>query len=157
RRSLQYQAAYTLSSAQDDVSDVFDLAGAFVLPQDSLQLGAEYGPANFDVRHQFSYAFTWDIPRLRQGAQALRQVFNGFALAGSGRFLSGQPFTVNSTIDVNLDGNLTDRLNTTQGLVVTGDRQQPLALTTTNTLSLLAPFGQDGAIGRDTFRSGSVV
>src|SRR5262249_32392293 len=36
RRSLQYQAAYTLSNATDDVSDVFELAGATALPQNSL-------------------------------------------------------------------------------------------------------------------------
>jgi len=35
-------------------------------------------------------------------------------------FQTGQPFTVNSIFDVNLDGNLTDRLDTTTGLLVTG-------------------------------------
>lgn len=156
-RSLQYQVAYTLSKAKDDVSDVFDLAGAFVLPQNSSNLSAEYGSANFDVRHQFSYEFMFDIPRIQKGSRLFKQVFNGFAISGTGRFLSAQPFTVNSTIDVNLDGNPTDRLNTTQGLITTGNRQQPLALATANTLSLLAPFGQDGAIGRNTFRSGSII
>jgi len=156
-KSLQYQLAYTLSKATDDVSDVFDLAGAYVLPQNSLNLAAEYGPANFDVRHQFSYEFIFDIPRIKEGSPLLQRVFNGFTIAGTGRLLSAQPFTVNSTIDVNLDGNPTDRLNTTQGLSVTGDRQQPLVLTTNNTLSLLAPFGQDGAIGRNTFRAGSII
>jgi hypothetical protein len=157
RQSFQYQLAYTLSNARDDVSDVFDLAGAFVLPQNSLNLAAEYGPANFDVRHRFSYEFIYDLPRIQKGSRLLQKVINGFALAGMGQFHSGQPFTVNSTIDVNLDGNATDRLNTTQGLVVTGNRQQPLMLTTTNTLSLLAPFGSDGAVGRNTFRAGSVL
>ena len=156
-RSLLYQLAYTLSRATDDVSDVFDLAGAFVLPQNSANPGAEYGPANFDVRHQFSYAFIFDIPRIKKGSRLIQAVINGFAVAGTGRVLSAQPFTVNSTIDVNLDGNLTDRLNTTQGLTITGNRQQPLVLTTANTLSLLAPFGDDGAIGRNVFRAGSIL
>jgi len=156
-RSLQYQVNYTLSRATDDVSDVFDLAGAFVLPQNSTNLAAEYGPANFDARHQFSYEFIYDIPQIKQGSQLIQHVINGFEVAGTGRFLSAQPFTVNSTIDVNLDGNLTDRLNTTQGLTITGNDQRPLVLTTANTLSLLAPFGQDGAIGRNVFRAGNIV
>jgi hypothetical protein len=75
----------------------------------------------------------------------------------TGQFQTAQPFTVNSTIDVNLDGNLTDRLNTIQGLVVTGNGRQPLGLTTTNTLTLLAPFGQDGSIGRNTFRAARLL
>jgi len=156
-RSLLYQVAYTFSKATDDVSDVFDLAGAFVLPQDSTNLGAEYGPANFDVRHQFSYEFIYEVPQFKKGARFIQHVINGFEVAGTGRFLSAQPFTVNSTIDVNLDGNLTDRLNTTQGLTITGNNQQPLVLTTANTLSLLAPFGQDGAIGRNVFRAANII
>jgi len=156
-KSLRYQVAYTFSRATDDVSDVFDLAGAFVLPQNSTNLAAEYGPANFDVRHQFSYEFIFDIPTIQKGSRLIQNVINGFEVAGTGRFLSAQPFTVNSTIDVNLDGNLTDRLNTTQGLTITGNNQQPVVLTTANTLSLLAPFGQDGAIGRNVFRAGNII
>src|SRR5262249_23327911 len=39
--SFQYRAAYTFSKATDDVSDVFDLAGAFSLPQNSETLSGE--------------------------------------------------------------------------------------------------------------------
>jgi hypothetical protein len=69
---------------------------------------------------------------------------------------SGQPFTVNSIFDVNLDGNLTDRLNTTSGLVRTGNRQQPLLLTVAPA-TLLAPVGSNGAVTRNTFRAGGLV
>ncbi|MEP6913556.1 MAG: TonB-dependent receptor, partial [bacterium] len=54
-KTAQYQIAYTLSRATDDVSDVFDLAGASALPQNSLTFAGERGPANFDARHRFSY------------------------------------------------------------------------------------------------------
>ena len=43
-RSLQYQLAYTFSKALDDVSDVFDFAGAYALPQNSLTLRASADP-----------------------------------------------------------------------------------------------------------------
>src|SRR5439155_20210318 len=62
RRALQFQASYTFSKTEDDVSDVFDLAGASALPQDSFNLAAERGPANFDVRHRSSYTFIYDLP-----------------------------------------------------------------------------------------------
>jgi hypothetical protein len=87
----------------------------------------------------------------------MRSLFDGLQVTSAGRYQSGQPFTVNSIFDVNLDGNLTDRLNTTNGIVVTGDRSQPLTLTTSNPATLLAPVGRDGSIGRNTFRAGSIM
>jgi hypothetical protein len=156
RRALQYQAAYTFSKVTDDVSDVFDLAGAPALPQDSFDLAAERGPANFDVRHRFAFNFIHDLSVSRRHGAPARLLFNNLRLAGTGSFQSGQPFTVNSIFDVNLDGNLTDRLDRTTGLISTGDRRQPLRLTV-DPLSLLAPIGQDGRAGRNTFRAGNML
>jgi hypothetical protein len=157
-RYLQYQIAYTLSKVTDDVSDVFDLAGASALPQNSFKLTAESGPANFDTRHRFVYNFIYDFShRDSQGGGFRRALFDGLQFAGTGQFQTGQPFTVNSIFDVNLDGNLTDRLNNTDGIEVTGDRSRPLRLTTTNTASMLAPVGQDGKVGRNTFRAGNFL
>ena len=87
----------------------------------------------------------------------MRALFGNFQIAGSGSLRTGQPFTVNSIFDVNLDGNLTDRLDNTNGLVVTGDRRQPLRLTTADPTTLLAPIGQDGRVRRNTFRAGNVI
>jgi hypothetical protein len=157
RRNLQYYASYTMSKVDDTVSDVFDLAGAPALPQDSQNLAAEFGPANFDVRHRFTYYFIYDFQGLRSDNPFMRALTSGLQIAGTGRISSGQPFTVNSIYDVNLDGNLTDRLNTTTGLIVTGDRRRPLLLNTANTNSLLAPIGQNGQIGRNTFRAGGIA
>ena len=69
---------------------------------------------------------------------------------------TGQPFTVNSVFDVNLDGNLTDRLDNTNGLIQSGDARQPLILTG-QTTQMLAPVGSDGRIGRNTFRAGGTI
>ena len=154
QQSLQYQLSYNLAKATDDVSDVFDLAGASALPQNSVTFAGEQGPANFDARHRVTYNLVYTFADYRGG---IRSVLRGLQVASIGRLQSGQPFTVNSIIDVNLDGNLTDRLNTLDGIVVTGDRSQPLKLATDNTLSLLAPFGEDGQIGRNTFRAGNLI
>ena len=155
-RSVQYQAAYTFSRAIDDVSDVFDLAGASSLPQNSFDLGQERGLANFDVRHRFTYNFVLDLPAFNNLGALGHGLFGGWQLASTGQMQTGQPFTVNSLFDVNLDGNLTDRPNTTNGITVTGDRRQPLRLTVEPT-SLLAPIGQNGAVGRNTFRAGGIL
>jgi hypothetical protein len=156
-RRLQYNFSYTFSKATDDVSDVFDLAGASALPQNSFNLAAENGPANFDARHRLAYHFIYTFSRFNERGRKVRAWLGGIQLAGTGQFQTGQPFTVNSIFDVNLDGNLTDRLNNTSGLVITGDPAQPLRLTTTNTSSMLAPVGQDGQIGRNNFRAGNLV
>ena len=155
RRSLQHQVSYTFSKASDDVSDVFDLEGAPALPQNSFTFAGERGPANFDVRHRLTFNFVYDVPRLRQ-SRALDLLIKELQITGTGEFQTGQPFTVNSVFDVNLDGNLTDRLNTIEGVVRTGDRREPLRLTVP-AITLLAPVGQDGKIGRNTFRAGNVV
>lgn len=160
-RSLQYQFNYTFSKVEDDVSDVFDLAGAPALPQNSNQSSANYlagerAPANFDVRHRFSYNLIYDFPESGDHSKAYKAFFGGLQIASIGKFYTGQPFTVNSIFDVNLDGNLTDRLNSTSGIIVTGDRSQPLIFTG-NPATLRAAVGQDGSIPRNSFRAGNVL
>lgn len=155
RRKVEYQVAYTFSKAEDDVSDVFDLAGASALPQNSLTFAGERADANFDARHRFSYNFLYSFPT-PGGSATRRAVLGGFSVAGTGQFQTGQPFTVNSLFDINLDGNLTDRLNSTAGVQVTGDRSQPLRLTG-DPRSLLAAIGQDGMVPRNSFRAGNLL
>lgn len=155
RSRLLYRAGYTLSKVLDDVSDVFELAGAPALPQNSLTFAGERGPANFDARHRFAAHAVYDFPRF-DGAAA-RFIFNGMQVAGTAQFQTGQPFTVNSIFDVNLDGNLTDRLDTTDGIIMTGDRSRPLRLATDDLSTLRAALGQDGRVGRNTFRAGSYL
>src|SRR6185369_5499303 len=49
------EASYVWSKVTDDVSDVFDLAGSYALPQNSLTFAGERARANFDVPHRFTY------------------------------------------------------------------------------------------------------
>lgn len=154
---LNFQLSYTFSKVEDDVSDVFDLAGASALPQNSFDLKAERAPANFDVRHRLGYNVIYDVSQLSDNGGFLKWLTGGLQIASIGRFHTGQPFTVNSIIDVNLDGNLTNRLDNINGLVITGDGRQPLRLETNNPFTLLAPFGEDGQIERNSFRAGKVL
>ena len=154
--ATQFQVNYTYGKVTDDVSDVFDLAGASALPQNSLTFAGERGPANFDVRHRITSNYISDFSSWGKNNSFLHAIFNGLEIAGTGTFQTGQPFTVNSIFDVNLDGNLTDRLNSTSGIELTGDRAQPLRLTG-NPLALLAPIGQDGQVPRNSFRSSNLL
>jgi hypothetical protein len=86
----------------------------------------------------------------------MRILFDGTEIASTGVFQTGQPFTVNSINDVNLDGNLTDRLNSTNGIVSTDDRSRPFSLTV-NPATLLAPIGQDGSVRRNSFRATNLI
>ncbi|HET8669429.1 MAG TPA: hypothetical protein VFM05_02030, partial [Candidatus Saccharimonadales bacterium] len=99
RRSIQCQISYTLSKVTDDVSDVFDLAGAPALPQNSITFEGERGPANFDVRHRLSYSFVITVPSFKKRSHVLDQLSHGIEFAGTGSLSTGQPFTVNSIFD----------------------------------------------------------
>lgn len=156
---MQYQMGYTFSHSKDDVSDVFDLAGAPALPQNSRTFAGEYADSNFDSRHRFTYNFIWDFPTFSNRGGAFRAFFGDYQLASTGQFQTGQPFTVNSIYDINLDGNLTDRLNSTAGIVETGDRAQPLQFNGSAVagFGLLAPVGQDGVVPRNSFRAGNIL
>lgn len=57
-------AGYTWSKSLDDASDGIDFNFSTVaFPQDSNNLRAEHGPSNFDTRHRFTAAFSYDLPR----------------------------------------------------------------------------------------------
>ncbi|MET0621820.1 MAG: TonB-dependent receptor [Pyrinomonadaceae bacterium] len=136
---FQFGTALTYSHSIDDASDYLDTAGAFALPQNSLNT-SERGPSNFDIRLRSVSNFIADAP-------------GGWQVAGILTLQGGQPFTVNSAFDVNADGNLTDRLNRTDGLVMGGSANVHLSLADgVNPFDLLAPPGSDGAVGRNTFR-----
>jgi len=159
--NFQYRANYVYGNVKDDVSDVFDLAGASALPQNSITFAGEYAPANFDVRHRFTYNFVYDTPEFRNQGDLVRFLLGGWQVAGTGKFNTGQPFTVNSIFDRNQDGNLTDRLDNTRFITVTDDRQQPLNRTCdpnlANCRAALAAFGADGSVPRNSFRAGSIL
>ncbi|MCA1619171.1 MAG: carboxypeptidase-like regulatory domain-containing protein, partial [Acidobacteria bacterium] len=125
---FQFRTALTYSHAIDDVSDFFDTAGAFALPQNSLRR-SERASSNFDVRLRSVTHFVKDYRKdlVFFGPRRL----GGWQFAGIVTAQTGQPFTVNSAIDINRDGNLTDRLNGTGGLLrggATGDSGLQLRL-----------------------------
>lgn len=154
---LRFGMAYTYSHAIDDVSDLFDLTGTFALAQNDRKLQLDRGNANFDIRHRVVTHFVYDLPLART-----HRILGGWQVAGIVTLQTGQPYTVNTQLDVNLDGNLTDRLNTLQGLIVSDEGRTRISLAPGTTIdSLRAPFDVDllldGSLGRNTFRAAGVA
>jgi hypothetical protein len=79
-RGLTVLAAYTLAKSEDDASAFFASAGDPNFPQDSNNVGAEWGRSNFDVRHRLSVSAAYDIA--------------GWQASGILTLQSGRPFTV---------------------------------------------------------------
>ena len=147
--NLQFGSALTYSHAIDDASDFFDTAGAFALPQNSLRR-SERASSGFDVRWRSVSNFVFDLPKASS-------FLAGTQVAGTITAQTGQPYTINTVFDVNHDGNLTDRPNTTTGLIArptgSSSRVQLALAPGINPLSLLAPEGFDGSLGRNIFRA----
>lgn len=150
RNGFDLAAAYTYSHAIDYVSDVFDLAAASALPQNEDNLRAERASANFDLRHRFTLTSTLRLP-------FDNPILRHTTLATIITLQSGPPFTVNSAFDVNSNGTLTDRLNTTQSLITSSEGLQPIRVRAgADLVGLLGKFGRggDGLVGRNSFRAG---
>jgi len=143
---VEFTAAYTWAHSIDEVSDVFSNIGFFALPQSDDNLRAERASSNFDVRHRFAGSFSYDLPFARDNS-----LIGGWNLAGIFTAQTGQPYTVNTSLDINNDGMLTDRLNTMEGFREVN--QGSTRLTGPVTEAAYAPDGQDGKVGRNTFRA----
>lgn len=154
---LDVHVAYTWSHAIDTASDIFATSGSSALPQDNFRnaggLGAERASSGFDVRHRLTSFFVWDVPALG------KQYLEGLALSGVVELSSGQPYTIVTSIDSNVDGVLSDRLKTTAGLafhdsgplhvaLLPGTDPQSLIVRAQRTSPETAPLGRNGFRGR---------
>jgi len=89
-------AGYTWSKSLDDASDGIDFNFSTVaLPQDSNNLPAERGPSNFDTRHRFTAAFTYELPKMG-GPERLTR---GWQLNTIVAAQSGRPVPIVSSSD----------------------------------------------------------
>ncbi len=91
RGGLTYLASYTLSKAENDAP------GLFPGPLASIQgteLGVDPGPADFDRRHQFSLAATYELPLGRDLKGVAGVLAGGWQLNSILTFQSGTPFNV---------------------------------------------------------------
>lgn len=145
-RGFQFRSSWTWSHTIDDISDPFNGRGFFYLPQDISDVGAERASASFDVRHRLSGFLVWELP-------GTGRLLGNWKVAAVAELQGGQPFTVNTSIDRNHDGNLTDRLDQTAGLTVNPESEEAIKLDpAVQTLDLIAKSGEAGRVGRNSFR-----
>jgi hypothetical protein len=88
-RGLSYLAAYTLSWAKDDVPSLYPGSasrGSAVTDPDDLS--KDWGYADYDSRHRFTLAATWELPFAKED-----RILGGWALNGVITLQSGTPFT----------------------------------------------------------------
>jgi hypothetical protein len=95
---IQVQANYTWSRCMDTVSNGGFLpfaAGAILSPLPG-ELGRQYGPCDYDVRHNFTAQYVYQLPGKFQN-RLLAQALNGWQVSGAVFRHSGLPFSVLST------------------------------------------------------------
>jgi hypothetical protein len=92
---LQVQVNYTWSHCMDTVSNGGFLpyaAGAILSPLPG-DLGRQYGPCDYDVRHNFTAQYVYQLPvKFRNGV--LARALNGWQVSGTVFWHSGLPFSV---------------------------------------------------------------
>jgi hypothetical protein len=91
---LQFQVNYTWSHCIDTVSNGGFLpfsAGAILSPIPG-DLGRDRGPCDYDVRHNLTASYVYELPLRLRGA--LGRAFNGWQVSGSVFWRSGLPFSV---------------------------------------------------------------
>jgi hypothetical protein len=91
-------ANYTYSHAIDNASDGQDYVANATQPDNSHRTDQERASSNFDNRHRFVLAFTYDVPNFWKRRP---RVGHGWQLGGIVTLRSGSPFHVNFFDDYN--------------------------------------------------------
>ena len=95
---IQVQANYTWSHCMDTVSNGGFLpfaAGAILSPLPG-RLGRQYGPCDYDVRHNFTAQYVYQLP-VKFRNRILAGALNGWQVSGTVFWHSGLPFSVLSS------------------------------------------------------------
>ncbi|HLG16879.1 MAG TPA: carboxypeptidase-like regulatory domain-containing protein [Blastocatellia bacterium] len=157
-RGYQISAAYTWSHAMDDVSDVFPIAGSPNVAQDSNNFRGERASAGFDLRQRFAASLVWDLPFYRNVKTGVGRWLGGWQIASIFQAHTGQPFTLNVPFDANLDGNLSDRPSTTDGLIFLGGHGvRRVAMKPGVEVNDFIVLARNGTVGRNTVRGDGFV
>jgi len=128
-RGLMFQAAYTWAHAIDDSSDPLTPAsGNQGFPRNSLDLGAERGNSDFDVRQRLVLNYSWALP-FGRGRAYLAEGFTG-------KILEGWEVTGITTLSGGLPYDIFTALDTAH----TGQQQRPDYSAT----GVLLPVGNPG-------------
>ncbi|MGH9938980.1 MAG: carboxypeptidase regulatory-like domain-containing protein [Blastocatellia bacterium] len=115
-KGLSLLGSYTFSKSIDNSPGISTSSNASAaIAQDTLDLRAERGRSDFDVRHRLVASAIWEIP-LGKGHQVfgggpLAHVFGGWQASGILSLQSGRPFTAVLSGDLSNTLNRNDRPN----------------------------------------------
>lgn len=88
---LTSQFAYTWAHALDEMSE-----SRYLLPQNSVDLKADYGNSDFDTRHNFTGLISYRLPGRSKGS---RWLLDGWQISSLLSFHTGQPFNITTAQD----------------------------------------------------------
>jgi hypothetical protein len=105
-KGLQLTGAYTYSHLIDDsTAEVFSTVLSPRRVQDFQNLRAEKASSGLDRRQRFTLSALYDLPFFAKSSNRLtRSLLGGFSVSGTLGFESGEPATVTSATDSNLNG-----------------------------------------------------
>jgi hypothetical protein len=89
---VQFESSYTLSKATDNGQSSVIFPGSNY-PSNPLDLSADQGPSDFDVRHKFTAAAVWSAASLWSNHRLAHSIFNGFTLSTVFFAKSGAPYS----------------------------------------------------------------
>lgn len=108
-RAGTLSVSYTLSQTKTDATNDRD---AIDLPQNPLDLAAEYALARSDRKHVFTANWVYELPFFKNASGLLRQTLGGWQVSGIASFWSGLPISrvVNGTTNGSRRGLRVDQL-----------------------------------------------
>ena len=105
------QVNYTWSHALDEVSNggFNAFSGANLTPEDPYNLRQNYGPADYDIRHNLNANYVWEVPiRRALGGHGWAPLVDGWQVSGTVFFRTGLPYSITdglSSTDANSTNN----------------------------------------------------
>jgi len=173
-RGLAFNLAYTWSTTIDD--STVELNSSAInprRPQDFFNLRADRGRSAMDVPHRFASSFSYDLPFFQSLENKwMRMSFGGWQVHGIFQAQSGQPITVLSGVDSNINrDNAGDRAifnaagstGVSSGVTAINAAGQTVAMGNNATVGyvannpnaqyLVAGIGARPTAGRNTFRT----
>jgi hypothetical protein len=145
-RGLSATAAYVWSHAIDSNS----ADNALSPPTSYAGALSNKGNADFDLRHTFSGAFTWDVPG-HKASPRLRPLTRGWGLDGIITARSGMPFNVTAARDIGF-GSFALRPNLAPGVPVWLNNPDVAGGRELNMAAFAVPANSQGGLGRNSLR-----
>jgi len=146
-------AAYTYGKALDTNSTYFGTNASPNFPENSYDIAAEKGRADFDYRQRFSLAYVYNLPFGRSVAHLENSRANflieDWQVAGIALVQSGAPYSLSVSGNPSENGDFNDRPNVVAGAPVYPAQQTVNQWTLRSAFSVPAQFTY-GDAGRDT-------